>query len=901
MNGSPRWGHRIESVLLVLVTMLLGCAGQERQEQALLMDHLQNIVGAADDGRGPGSPTSLQAIEYCDRKLREFGFLTHRQHFVWGDEEKLGPVVPNRAAFVPEDYKSITCTNLIAIKEGTHPTLKEHFIVLVAHIDGQGSGVAAQLVAGAARKAGVSDPQSTQRIVLTGANDNASSVASFLHIASRLQRVQLQRSVLILLVDAEEVDEDPRLESMGLGSRYFVRHPVIPARTGGTMPLSLDKIEVLLNCELLGNKSARLITIGNDFISTELGQVVSSTARRMERVIDVSHNTRAYAESLQNHWRASDHTHFARLGIPCVEISAIDAAHEREYYHTPKDTLEAIDAAELWRNTQFVETLLLDLDRRDALLVHDRDWGVVDNPTEHPFYRGTGLKRVGGKAPTRYSIDQFVELFEQEVAQDRVTPLDISVSPEDVLYSLWFRKQWDPNIPPERRPLIVFIGGGPGASAMLHAWSGLGPWSLSDPFPTAKKHFVGYRQPGKDRVYQYAPDEVVTPRLQRNDLSWSGFADLIFLDSPRGTGYSSSKPQSYLSRLGQAPGGKSTANATADFRRWLAELYRRHPELRRQPLYLIGASYGAIQVSWYAEAIHKANQADPNDAIPLSGVMLVAPGILLRPDPGFWQHGISRERFLSNYKRSLAELQLISKTDNLDPGFLSQPAEIALRPWVQAASGVTLYGLRYTNKRLRDSFRARRGKDYEPNIYHADLRAVSSGGFPPWCYNNTTMEAFFRDKRVSRALTPAGRRTVEPWQFCNSGVNIAMSMGVQHAGEDGKDLGRVMADLLRHKIKVMIYFGKSDLSVGTFHNGKDYAQHIARLAYGNKSPGATGAGGLRPIYGVAIANQRKGGEVFRRGDLTYVQVNHAGHLTVADNPALGYTFCKRFVAPRAKK
>ena len=395
-------------VALLLCTALAGCAtqaekdqhGLSRSDRAQLMNHIENIVGTADDGRSPGSATSISAINYCDKKLQEYGFKTYRQEFVWGDTKYNGPIKPNRNVFIPKDYKSLACTNIVAVKEGSDPKLKSQYIALISHIDGQGSGVSSELKPKAAAVAGVEDPSADVPRVLTGANDNASAVAAYLHIASRLQNVKLKRSLLILITDAEEIDVDPRREVMGLGSRVYIRHPVVPKEQGTAVPLPLDKIEVMLNCELLGNESQTIITIGNNYISLELDEIVRRTAQKSGIVLDTSLNTKEYAEKTGTHWNASDHSHFARLGIPCVEISAMDATSSaKRFYHTPDDSLENIHPGAFLENTRFIGELVLALDGRDTLLRHDRDWRVAKDPTEHPFYKDTGLKRVPRRKP----------------------------------------------------------------------------------------------------------------------------------------------------------------------------------------------------------------------------------------------------------------------------------------------------------------------------------------------------------------------------------------------------------------------------------------------------------------------------------------------------------------------
>ena len=73
-----------------------------------------------------------------------------------------------------------------------------------------------------------------------GADDNAAAVAVVLDVAERLQNMELNRSVIIALFDAEE---PPYFMTPVMGSQWFVDHPTVP----------LDQIDMMICLDLVGH------------------------------------------------------------------------------------------------------------------------------------------------------------------------------------------------------------------------------------------------------------------------------------------------------------------------------------------------------------------------------------------------------------------------------------------------------------------------------------------------------------------------------------------------------------------------------------------------------------------------------------------------------------------------
>ena len=120
----------------------------------------------------------------------------------------------------------LTSPNLVAMLEGSDPKLKAEYVVVSAHLDHLGIG----------------EPINGDRIY-NGAMDDASGVAAVLDIAGRLKREHPKRSVLFLLVTAEEKGL--------LGSHYFARRPTVPkaaivADLNFDMPLPLWPLKTVI-------------------------------------------------------------------------------------------------------------------------------------------------------------------------------------------------------------------------------------------------------------------------------------------------------------------------------------------------------------------------------------------------------------------------------------------------------------------------------------------------------------------------------------------------------------------------------------------------------------------------------------------------------------------------------
>ncbi|KAK9053523.1 hypothetical protein SSX86_024597 [Deinandra increscens subsp. villosa] len=141
---------------------------------------------------------------------------------------------------------------------------------------------------------------------------------------------------------------------------------------------------------------------------------------------------------------------------------------------------------------------------------------------------------------------------------------------------------------PSSKPLLLWLNGGPGCSSIA--------------FGMAEE--VGPFHVDKDGKSVYL-----------NPYSWNTVANLLFLDSPAGVGYSYSNTSSDIT----SNGDKRTA---ADSLQFLLNWLERFPEYKGRDFYIAGESYAGHYVPQLSQAIVRYNKANAGSPINLKGYMV---------------------------------------------------------------------------------------------------------------------------------------------------------------------------------------------------------------------------------------------------------------------------------------
>lgn len=246
---------------------------------------------------------------------------------------------------IPTTEEALTTNNVVAVLEGSDPTLAAEYVALGAHYDHLGTAPR---------------PDAAGDAIYNGADDDGSGTVGLLAIAEAFTtaRPRPKRSLLFVWHTGEE---------SGLwGSRYFTDHPTVP----------LDRIVTQLNVDMIGRGrpvgSARpnhplaltevdsVYVVGSKRLSAELGSLVERVNERYHKLrldygLDAPDNPAGIYER-------SDHYQYAKHGIPIAFF--FTGVHED--YHGLDDEIEDIDFPKLRRITQTIYGIARELaTRRD--------------------------------------------------------------------------------------------------------------------------------------------------------------------------------------------------------------------------------------------------------------------------------------------------------------------------------------------------------------------------------------------------------------------------------------------------------------------------------------------------------------------------------------------------------
>ena len=211
--------------------------------------------------------------------------------------------------------------NVVALLEGSDPTLRQQAVLVTAHHDHMGIA---------------------NGHIYNGADDNASGIAGLLATARAFVRgrVHPRRSVLFVSYDGEE--------RIFLGSYYYITHPIVP----------LDRTVANLNMDMIGrdendanwpvpaDKNINMVNVLGTRYNPRLRQIIERQNSATELKLDYKMD----AVDPDSLWSRSDHFWFATLHIPQVEFQT--GLHPD--YHTDHDTWDRINYPKLTRIARLV-------------------------------------------------------------------------------------------------------------------------------------------------------------------------------------------------------------------------------------------------------------------------------------------------------------------------------------------------------------------------------------------------------------------------------------------------------------------------------------------------------------------------------------------------------------------
>ncbi|XP_077247119.1 serine carboxypeptidase-like 34 [Tasmannia lanceolata] len=389
---------------------------------------------------------------------------------------------------------------------------------------------------------------------------------------------------------------------------------------------------------------------------------------------------------------------------------------------------------------------------------------------------------------------------------------------------------------PEKKPLLLWLNGGPGCSSI-----GYGEAEELGPFLIQKG----------------------VPELKFNNYSWNKEANLLFLESPVSVGFSYTNTSSDIDVLGD----EFTAKDSYTF---LVNWFRRFPQYKSHDFYISGESYAGHYVPQLAEAIFDQNKkASKEDYINLKGFMI---GNALLDDETdqngmidyAWDHAVISDKVYHGVK----------KYCNFSTGNASAYCISYLNEYYDVYNIIDMYSL-YAPKCVNQNTSRLRPKieGISPRILSQfDGWHKKPAGYDP-CVSEYS-EVYFNRPDVQKALHANVTKIPYPWTHCSDIIT-------QWAAAPPSILP-IINKLLDGGLRIWIFSGDTDGRIPV--TGTRYTLNKLGLAILND---------WSPWYN----HQQVGGwTIIYDSYLTFVTVRAAGHQVPTFAPKRSRQLINHFLA-----
>jgi len=370
---------------------------------------------------------------------------------------------------------------------------------------------------------------------------------------------------------------------------------------------------------------------------------------------------------------------------------------------------------------------------------------------------------------------------------------------------------------PVTDPLVVWLSGGPGCSSQLALFAENGPCTVNED--------------GSDTI--------------PNPYSWTNKANVIWVDQPAGTGFSS----------GVYDYGEN--GVQIDFYAFLQEFYKHLPQYKNNSLYITGESYAGHYVPAISHHIWEMNKEAAEDAkIPLKGLAIgngltnteiqytAYPDMAL--DGGKSEGGSLKEGVITNQY-----VQAIMRAAVPPCTLLIQECNAGNIVSIEGCVGAYItcnYGEQIP---------------YQLTGYNPyDMRIKCA--VPPLCYDFSNIDTYLNRDDIKETLGATKR-----WSDCNMVVNKLFMADFM------KSFHHVIPDMLHDGLEVLLYAGDVDYICNWLGN-KKWAK---ALEWDGKDEFNLAED--KPWYLTTGENM---GRIRSHNNFKFLQVYDAGHMVPMDQP-----------------
>lgn len=423
----------------------------------------------------------------------------------------------------------------------------------------------------------------------------------------------------------------------------------------------------------------------------------------------------------------------------------------------------------------------------------------------------------GGEAPTTAGEFSSPTLCDSSVKQHSGY---INVA-EGSDYFFWM---FESRSTPSSDPLVLWLTGGPGCSSQLAALRENGPCNIFE-------------------------DGNVT--LNKN--SWNTKANVIYVDQPSGTGFSTG-----------APSTRDEVGVEEKMFNFLQGFYKAFPQYQKNDFFIFGESYAGHYVPAVSHHVWQQGKAGVGFKIPLKGVG-VGNGLTDPEEQYKWYPDMAKD----GGKSEGGSLQKGAITN-----FIAQAA-------MRAASKKCISQIQACNEgnqsaSCTNAYATCNYGELVPyqltglNPYDMRIKCEK----PPLCYDFGSVETFLNSADTQKQLG-----VTKKWASCNMAVNAMMQ------GDYMKNYHTMLPPMLADGIRVMIYAGDVDYICNWLGNKKwTLAMEWPHKAEFNAAEDKD-----------FMVDGKAAGRVRSANGFHFLQVYLAGHMVPMDQPAAALEMLNSFI------
>lgn len=382
----------------------------------------------------------------------------------------------------------------------------------------------------------------------------------------------------------------------------------------------------------------------------------------------------------------------------------------------------------------------------------------------------------------------------------------------------WFVESYNN---PATDPLVLWMNGGPGCSSIDGLLTEHGPFNIND-------------------------DLTVSLR----NTSWNKFANVIYLESPAGVGFS------------YGPTAGLSDDITADHNyAALKAFFAKFPAFANHDFYITGESYAGVYVPTLAMRVIN------DSSIRLKGIA-IGNGILDRVQNSNslmyygYHHGILGHQLWNGLQVACCSGNTCDFTNN-NRYFLCSHRVRSAETLIYG-DGLNLYSIYTDCLRFRQLLAVQNNQQHpQPLLYDT----------PP-CFTETTLSKYLNSAAVLKALHIASQ--APKWTICNLSLNANYKRAYASVVS--------LLKTLSSKMPVLLYYGDADTACN-FLGGLWSAEAVKAKKIEDYKPWY-----IDTIYGKSVA-----GFIQRYTNLDFVTVKGAGHLVPTDKPQAAFRLMKAFL------